>query len=71
VTGREVIEEITGDSSIAQAIYDAGYVCVSKTPTAGMIYQAHNDALQEDARAVWDTMVAVSEGIISEDRIRD
>lgn len=71
MTGREVIERVTGNPSIAQTIYDAGYVCVPRTPTDGMIYQAHNDALQEDARGVWETMIAVSEGIIPEDRIRD
>jgi len=68
VTGREIIEKITGNPSIAQAIYDAGYVCVPKVPTPEMLHQARYDALHEDALAVWGTMISVSEGTLKEPR---
>jgi hypothetical protein len=68
VTGREVIEKCGGNGRIADAIEAMGYVCVPRIPTDEMIHQARYDALSEDARAVWETMVAVSDGKLTEDR---
>jgi len=68
VTGRQLIEQVTGDARIAQAIYDVGYVCVPRKPTPEMIHQARYDALHEDARAVWETMISVSEETLMEDK---
>ncbi len=62
MTGRQLIEQVTGDTRIAQAIYEAGYVCVPVVPTEDMLDGAYYEALSESARGVWETMIGVSEG---------
>jgi hypothetical protein len=73
VTGRDVLREAVGDETQAQRIADAiaaqGYVCVPRAPTKAMLEAAWADALAEDAKEVWTTMIGVSEGILTEEGI--
>ena len=73
VTGRDVLREAVGDEAQAQRVADAiaalGYVCVPRVPTKVMLDAAWADALAEDAKAVWETMIGVSEGTLTEEGI--
>ena len=73
MTGRDVLREAVGDEAQAQRVADAiaalGYVCVPRVPTKVMLDAAWADALAEDAKAVWETMIGVSEGTLTEEGI--
>jgi hypothetical protein len=68
VTGWEVLKEIAGEG-IVKALDARGFVCVPRVPTKEMLSGAYYDALEEDARGVWDKMVGVSEGRLTEEGI--
>lgn len=40
-----------------RVVREAGYVIVPRTPTQSMIDAAHDSALGEDARGVWNDMI--------------
>lgn len=63
-----MLAEIAGDG-VAQALYARGFVCVPRIPTKEMLSGAYYDALEEDAPAVWNTMIGVSEGELTEEGI--
>jgi hypothetical protein len=67
VTSREIIKTITGDERIADELAKAGFVCVPREPTVDMLHASYYDALEEDALAVWTTMIGVSEGLLTEE----
>jgi hypothetical protein len=73
VTGLGVIRAAVGDEEqskrIADAIAAQGYVCVPRVPTKAMLEAAWADALAEDAKEVWATMIGVSEGVLTEEGI--
>ena len=69
MTGREVILKSGGDEKIAESIEAMGYVCVPREPTEDMLAGAYYDALEEDAKAVWDTMIGVAEGVLTREGI--
>ena len=68
MTGREVIEKVAG-VEVASALESMGYVCVPREPTEEMLSGAYYDAMEEDAKGVWETMIGVSEGILTADGI--
>lgn len=68
MAGREVIEKVAG-VEVASALESMGYVCVPREPTKDMLSGAYYDALEEDARGVWKTMIGVSEGVLTVDGI--
>ena len=68
MTGREVIEKVAG-AEVASALESMGYVCVPREPTEEMLSGAYYDAMEEDAKGVWETMIGVSEGILTADGI--
>jgi hypothetical protein len=72
-TGRDVIRKAVGTEAkaqqVADALYALGYVCVPRVPSEAMLQAAWADALAEDAKAVWDTMIGVSEGLLTEEGI--
>jgi hypothetical protein len=53
---------ITNNERIADELKELGFVCVPLVPTEDMLHAAYYDALDEDARGVWTTMIGVSEG---------
>jgi hypothetical protein len=66
VTGREAIKKITGDERIADELNRIGFVWMPRDPTDEMMSASYNDALKEDARAVCEVMIGVSEGVLTE-----
>jgi hypothetical protein len=68
-----VLRAAVGDEAQAQRIVDAiaaqGYVCVPRIPTKAMLDAAWADAMAEDAKEVWATMIGVSEGLLTEEGI--
>lgn len=69
MTGREVLKGIAGDEVVA-ALYAQGFVCVPRVPSEEMLSGAHYNALEEDAPAVWETMIGVSEGELTAEGTR-
>jgi hypothetical protein len=60
VTGREVLGKIAGDG-VVEALYARGFVCVPADPTDEMVRAAWAEALAENARGVWASMIEVSQ----------
>jgi hypothetical protein len=63
VTGREAIVKVAGNERIADELRKEGFVCVPIQPTRDMLEAAWADALAENARGVWDSMIEACDGI--------
>ena len=76
MTDRELIAEASkigkvsmqDAARIVTAIETLGYVCVPRVPTEEMLHAAWSDALAEDARGVWETMIKQHQDSVLEKR---
>lgn len=62
---KEISEIVT--AGVLQELRESGYVIVPREPTPEMLRAAWDDTLDEDARAIWKTMIEYFEGLRKED----